>query len=522
MATCISNLPEIAENDINSPSLRHSRAPYYFPRDFEGATPSRDRAQMSTHGIETLLESVPVAVLVADARGKIRVFNSQASTLLGFEKTALIGSSVETLLPERFRKSHTPKQVEFAAHPFALQLGVARRFSVLTRDGNEIEVEVTASSLQTAEGPMAVCAIVDVAEQSRSKQALEEVTRQLEEADKRIHQMKERLDSEIVHLKREVKLNSVHAEIVGQSPALLKVLRDAEMVAATDSAVLILGETGTGKELIARTIHRNSKRKGKMMVNVNCAALPASLVENELFGRERGAYTGALTREIGRFELADRSTIFLDEIGELPLELQGKLLRVLQEGEFERLGSSRTIHVDVRVIAATSRDLEKEVKEGKFREDLYYRLNVFPINVPPLRNRREDIPMIAWHLLRLLGDRMGRDVEMVQAATMTALQHYHWPGNVRELRNIIERSLIMNPGPIFVAELPQNFGGPSITGTTLEEIERNHITRLLEKSGWRVRGTAGAAEALGLKPTTLEARMNKLGIVRGAQQGCAK
>jgi transcriptional regulator with GAF, ATPase, and Fis domain len=330
--------------------------------------------------------------------------------------------------------------------------------------------------------------------------------------------MKERLDNEIVHLKQEIKLDSIHTDIVGQSPVLLKVLKDAEMVAATDSAVLILGETGTGKELIARTIHRNSRRKGRMMVNVNCAALPASLVENELFGRERGAYTGALTREIGRFELADRSTIFLDEIGELPLELQGKLLRVLQEGDFERLGSSKTIHVDVRVIAATSRNLEKEVKEGKFREDLYYRLNVFPIRVPPLRDRREDIPMITWHFLHLLGDRMGRDVEMVQATTMTALQHYHWPGNVRELRNVIERSLIMSPGPIFVAELPHGYGTAAASGTTIEEIERNHIIRLLEQSGWRVRGPAGAAEALGLKPTTLEARMKKLGIFRGSQQ----
>ena len=218
-------------------------------------------------------------------------------------------------------------------------------------------------------------------------------------------------------------------------------------MAPTDSTVLLLGETGSGKELVARAIHKSSKRNTRPMVTVNCAALPASLVENELFGRERGAYTGALTREIGRFELADRSTIFLDEIGELPLELQAKLLRVLQEGEFERLGSSKTLHVDVRLIAATSRDLEGAVREGKFREDLFYRLNVFPIRVPPLRERREDIPMLTWHFLQLLGGRMGRDVETVRATTMKAFQAYRWPGNVRELRNVIERNLIIHKAP---------------------------------------------------------------------------
>jgi PAS domain S-box-containing protein len=467
---------------------------------------------------QKLLQTFPLAVLLTDNAGRIYASNSRALELLGYSGKELIGSSVEALLPERFRAAHVEKRAQFAANPVDRPMGDARQLCALKKDGNEIDVEIALSTIQTAEGSMVFTAITDITERSRSRQALEEVNRQLVEANEKIREMKERLDNEIVHLKQEIKLDSVHTDIVGQSPALLKVLKDAEMVAATDSAVLILGETGTGKELIARTIHRNSKRKGRTMVNVNCAALPASLVENELFGRERGAYTGALTREIGRFELADRSTIFLDEIGELPLELQGKLLRILQEGDFERLGSSKTIHVDVRVIAATSRDLEKEVKEGKFREDLYYRLNVFPIRVPPLRDRREDIPMITWHFLHLLGDRMGRDVEMVHATTMAALQHYRWPGNVRELRNVIERSLIMSPGPVFVAEMPAGFGNSTVAGTTIEEIERNHIIRLLEQSGWRVRGPAGAAEALGLKPTTLEARMKKLGIFRDSQQ----
>jgi formate hydrogenlyase transcriptional activator len=289
-----------------------------------------------------------------------------------------------------------------------------------------------------------------------------------------------------------------------------------EQVAATDAAVLLLGETGTGKELIARAIHKSSKRKARPMVNVNCAALPASLVESELFGRERGAFTGALTREVGRFELADRSTIFLDEIGELPLELQSKLLRVLQEGEFERLGSSKTIRVDVRLIAATSRDLEEAVREARFREDLYYRLNVFPIRVPPLRERRDDIPMLVWHFLRELGNRMGRDIEAVRTTTMKEFQSYSWPGNVRELRNVIERNLIIHPGKVFEAELPLRraiAACPSLA-TTIEDVERNHICHMLDCTGWRIRGVGGAADVLGLRPTTLEARMKKLGIFR--------
>ena len=285
-------------------------------------------------------------------------------------------------------------------------------------------------------------------------------------------------------------------------------------MAPTDSAVLIFGETGTGKELIARTIHDLSKRRARPMVKVNCAAMPATLIESELFGREKGAYTGALSREIGRFELADRSTIFLDEIGEMPVELQAKLLRVLQDGEFERLGSSRTLRVDVRVIAATNRDLQAAVKEGRFRQDLYYRLSVFPIQIPPLRNRREDIQALVWHLLRDQCARMGRDVKSIHHATLKAFQQYSWPGNVRELRNLIERYLILNPGPVFRAEVPEMGETPAPAGQQLDEVERLHIVQVLQRTRWRIRGKGGAGEHLGLKPTTLEARMKKLGIVR--------
>jgi transcriptional regulator with GAF, ATPase, and Fis domain len=251
------------------------------------------------------------------------------------------------------------------------------------------------------------------------------------------------------------------------------------------------------------------------MVKVNCAALPASLVESELFGREKGAFTGALTREIGRFELANGSTILLDEIGELPVELQCKLLRVLQEGEFERLGGPKTIKVDVRLIAATSRNLQQAVREGKFREDLFYRLNVFPITIPPLRERRDDIPPLVWHFVNELSQRMGRSIETIHGSTMEAFKNYPWPGNVRELRNLIERFLITSTNAVFRAELPiVETDGARAHTLTFEDVERNHFLHIMEMVGWRVRGEGGAAQILGLKPTTLESRMQKLGIVR--------
>jgi len=329
-----------------------------------------------------------------------------------------------------------------------------------------------------------------------------------------IQQLKERLEKENIYLREEIGLAHNHSNVIGQSGPIREVLKKVEQVAPTDSVVLVLGETGTGKELIARTIHDLSSRKDKTMVKVNCAALPATLFESELFGREKGAYTGALSREIGRFELADRSTIFLDEIGDMPLELQAKLLRVLQDGEFERLGSSKTVRVNARVIAATNRDLRAAVKEGKFRSDLFYRLSVFPINIPPLRERREDIPALLWHVLKDLCQRMGRNVESIHPTTMKSFQEYSWPGNVRELRNAVERNLILNSGPVFCAEI-LDLEEPSLPGgNNLEEVERRHVQQVLENTHWRIRGKGGAADLLGLKPTTLEARLRKLGIVR--------
>jgi transcriptional regulator with GAF, ATPase, and Fis domain len=336
----------------------------------------------------------------------------------------------------------------------------------------------------------------------------------LRQAYKEIEELKQRIEKENLYLREEVKLEHHYNEVIGDSPGIRRVLKQVEQVAPTDSTVLVLGETGTGKELIARAIHEHSRRKGRVMVKVNCAALPASLIESELFGREKGAFTGALTRGIGRFELANGSTIFLDEVGELPVELQSKLLRVLQEGEFERLGAPHTVKVDVRVIAATSKNLQQAVREGKFREDLFFRLNVFPITIPPLRERREDIPPLVWHFVTELSQRMGRSIETIQGSTMEAFKSYYWPGNVRELRNVVERSLITSTSKVFRANLPNVETSTSAHCQTCEEVERNHILHVMEVVGWRIRGEGGGAQILDLKPTTLESRMQKLGISR--------
>jgi transcriptional regulator with GAF, ATPase, and Fis domain len=298
----------------------------------------------------------------------------------------------------------------------------------------------------------------------------------------------------------------------------MQVLQQVEQVAESDSTVLIQGETGTGKELIAQAIHRNSSRRQRTLVIVNCAALPSNLIESELFGREKGAYTGALSQQAGRFELADGSTIVLDEIGELPLELQPKLLRVLQEGQFERLGSSKTRKVDVRVLAATNRNLAQMVEDGSFREDLYYRLNVFPIMIPPLRERPEDIPLLIQAFIKQLRKKNTPQIERIPRKVMTALQCYSWPGNVRELHNVIEHALILSKGKSLQIQIPKQPAAASDQqDEALEEVERRHILSVLERSDWRVRGRQGAAERLQLKPTTLEYRMKKLGIQRPEQ-----
>jgi len=341
---------------------------------------------------------------------------------------------------------------------------------------------------------------------------------ELRQALSEVAELKDQFQAETVYLREELQSSHDFEEIVGNSPALNSILHKVDLVAATDAAVLILGETGTGKELVARAIHSRSLRKDHSLVKVNCAAIPGTLIESELFGHEKGAFTGALTKKIGRFELADRGTIFLDEIGDLPLELQVKLLRVLQEGEFERLGSVRTRKVNVRIIAVTNRDLESAIAEGSFRPDLFYRLSVFPILMPSLRARREDVPLLVWYFITKKQGPLGKRIERVQKETMEALKAYDWPGNVRELENVIERAMILSPGSTLL--LGESFGAiqpaqpEQPSPQNLEEIERTHILRIIEGCGWKIKGKANAADRLGLHPSTLHNRMKKLGIVR--------
>jgi len=375
-------------------------------------------------------------------------------------------------------------------------------------------------------------AIEDVTEREYYKKHLEEIvekrTAELraarEEAEKSKHltetafyeikKLKEQLEAERAYLQEEIKLECNHENIIGQSNAINYVFYKVEQIASTDTNVLVLGETGTGKELVARAIHGLSLRKGRALIKMNCAALPSNLIESELFGHEKGAFTGAHSRRLGRFEIANGATLFLDEIGELPLELQPKLLQVIQNGEFERLGSSETIKADVRIIAATNRNLEAEVHKGRFREDLWYRLNIFPITMPPLRDRLDDIPLLVNFYVDKISKRLGKSIEMVPVSVMDSLQNYHWPGNIRELENVIERAVISSSGPKLrlVDELKKPHKDLIRSARTLEDVEREHIIRVLEQVQWKVSGKNSAAEILDLDRSTLRARMRKLNI----------
>jgi formate hydrogenlyase transcriptional activator len=340
------------------------------------------------------------------------------------------------------------------------------------------------------------------------------------QAYQQISELTDQLAKEKLYLEEEIRTEHNFEEIVGESAALRRVLKEVETVAPTDSTALIRGETGTGKELIARAMHQLSPRRERTFVKLNCAAIPTGLLESELFGHEKGAFTGAIMHKVGRFELAHRGTLFLDEVGDIPVELQPKLLRVLQEQEFERLGSTRTIRVSVRLVAATNRDLAQMVADGRFRSDLFYRLNVFPILLPPLRERRDDIPRLVRHFAQKVARRMGRRIESIPAQTMEALVRYPWPGNIRELENVIERAVILSPGPELninlheLQSLPIQIEGAPEGNLTLADVERDHILTALRESRWVLGGPNGAAARLAMKRTTLQSKMKKLGITR--------
>jgi len=353
---------------------------------------------------------------------------------------------------------------------------------------------------------------IDITSKKKTEEELKNRIQEVEE-------LKQLLDNNNVYLRKDLRLEQGFETVIGNSKAFSAVTQAARQVAMTDATVLILGETGTGKGLIANTIYQMSNRKSFPFMTVNCTALPHNLIESELFGREKGAFTGAHANQIGRFEAANGGTIFLDEIGDMPIELQSKLLRVLQDGEFERLGSSKTRKVDVRVIAATSRDLKNEVRRGHFREDLFYRLNVFPIEMPPLRQRADDIPLLAWHFLKKYANKMGRRIDNIPDAVTKKLIKYKWPGNVRELEHIIERGVITTPGSTFQLTCPLNnefCDSMTQPAKELAEIEREHILRVLRETGWKIGGPGGASELLKLNPSTLRFRIKKMGISRPA------
>ena len=358
---------------------------------------------------------------------------------------------------------------------------------------------------------------LDITERKKAEEALVQTNKELESALDEVNKLRKRLESENIYLKEEIKTEHNFEEIVGSSKVLEDVLENVDKVAKTDATVLIRGETGTGKELFARAIHNLSKRSGRPLVKVNCPAIPAGLIESELFGHEKGAFTGALSKKIGKFELADGGTIMLDELGDLPLESQAKLLRVLQEKEFERVGGTKPIKVDVRVIAATNRNLEEAVNEGTFRADLFYRMNVFPINIPPLRERTEDIEALALHFMYRFSSKLGKNLYKIGAETLKKLKNYSWPGNIRELENVVERATILSTGNILhitdnLFDSPKKIEVSGNSSPKLEDIEREHIINILKTTSWQIHGDRGAAKILGMNPSTLRTRMAKLGI----------
>jgi PAS domain S-box-containing protein len=381
------------------------------------------------------------------------------------------------------------------------------------KDGTTFIGSVSAVAVKGKEGEVSHYdgIVEDITERKESERALKK-------AFIEIRELKNRLHTENIYLREEIRRDHNFENIIGESDALKYVLFKIKQVATTDTSVLILGETGSGKELAARAIHNASRLKGRPLVKVNCATLPSNLIESELFGHEKGAFTGAQKKMVGRFELANGATIFLDEIGELPLDLQNKLLRVLEEGAFERLGSSRTIKVEVRVIAATNRDVKEEIRRGRFRKDLYYRLNVFPISMPPLRQRKEDIPLLVNAFVHKLNKRMGKNVERIPKRAMKTLQNYSWPGNVRELENVIERAIINSQDSMLrlvdKLEPPLTDSFDGVERKTLMELERDYMVKILEETYWRIEGKNGAAAILGLNPSTLRARIRKLEINR--------
>ena len=468
-------------------------------RDLTEQEKAAEAIRRSEAQFRALFEFSPDAIVASDSQGRITEMNARMESTFGYSRDDLIGQCIDVLVPERFRSTHPSHRHGYALSASARPMGAGLELYGRRKDGTEFPADIMLGPVTMAEGRVVLSVIRDLSEKRKAEEALRQ-----SELQKR-------------YLEEELSTEARFEEIIGESVSLKRVLKLVETVAATDSTVLILGETGTGKEVIARAIHQLSPRNDHVMVKMNCAAIPAGLLESELFGHERGAFTGALDRKIGRLELANEGTLFLDEIGDLPLELQPKILRALQEQEFERLGSNKPIPVNVRLVAATNRDLAKMVAAGQFRSDLYYRLRVFPILLPPLRERREDIPLLVRYFVDRHSRKLYRKIETIPDQTMHALARWDWPGNIRELENFIERAVILTKGPALRAPLSElEMAGElaPIRSVSLEAAEREHILGVLRETKGKIGGTDGAAARLGLIRTTLNSKMKKLGIER--------
>jgi len=457
---------------------------------------------------EIILQGMPQLAYIFDREGRMLRWNKNLETTLGYTEDELYNKFVLDFIAEPFRE----KVFEEVTKMFEERDSRTVEYEMLLKSGKRIPFLGSGSYANVNGKEYMIGQAVDISH-------LKEVEAKLKVHIEMINELKEKLESENTYLKEEIKVTHKFDEIIGESPALMHSLYRLDQVASLETTVLLEGETGTGKELFARAIHEKSDRKGKPFIKVNCAALPASLIESELFGHEKGAYTGAVQSQAGRFELAHTGTIFLDEIGELPLELQSKILRVLQEGEFEKVGNPKTMKVDIRVIAATNRNLTQMTEKGTFRKDLFYRLSVFPITIPPLRDRVSDIALLAEYFLSRFNGKFGRKISRIPKRVIREMERYNWPGNIRELENVIERSLILSPGSELVLEgLNVSNKSASSKMLPLKEYEKRYITEVLTRTHWRVSGEQGAAKILDMHPETLRSRMRKLGLERPVAQ----
>jgi PAS domain S-box-containing protein len=468
-----------------------------------------------------ILNAIPDLMFLLNRDGVYLDYHAKDPGQLLMPPEQLLGKNVVDVMPPQLAADFSQRFKQASDKPATLE------YKLSVPEGTRF----FEASIVNCNGDKILVMVRDITERKEAEESLKKALTELQ-------QLKDRLHEENIYLQEEIRVASNFGEIIGRSQALRRVLRQAEQVAPTNTTILLLGETGTGKELLAHAIHNLSPRHKHPLVKVNCTTLPAPLIESELFGHEKGAFTGASAQRHGRFELADGGTIFLDEVGELPLELQAKLLRVLEEGEFERVGSNRTVRVDVRVIAATNRNLAEAVRKGTFRSDLYYRLSIFPITLPPLRDRQEDIPILVTHFVKQLSLKLGKEIETVPQNAMAVLQGYPWPGNIRELRNVIERAVIITQGSklqLSDSVESQSLGaGPHLPGIpfdsqptqdnateTLEQSEYNLILRTLKQVYWKIEGPGGAAELLKIHPSTLRTRMKKLGLTKPKIQAAA-